>query len=202
MILRVNLLIILLSFGCVEINAQAKSERTVEAQLRKMYSDDDGEVRYFLKWFDLNGDGIPEALVHVRGPQVCGTSGCDTHIFWKRSGNYELISTIGLSRPLVIAALGRSHGWRNLIVFVAGGGVLPGYYAELRFNGKTYPDNPTVAPAKPLKGRPHGIVLIKNFKGYIGSKRLNLSARTDTDKTPLDSNQSATIIAVFYKPGS
>ena len=202
MILRVNLLIIVLSFGCVEINAQAKSERAVEAQLRKMCSDDDGEVRYFLNWFDLNGDGIPEALVHVRGPQVCGTSGCDTHIFWKRSGNYELISTIGLSRPLVIAALGRSHGWPNLIVFVAGGGVLPGYYAELRLNGKTYPDNPTVAPAKPLKGRPHGIVLIKNFKGYIGSKRLNLSARTDTDKTPLDSNQSATIIAVFYKLGS
>jgi hypothetical protein len=127
MILRVSLLIILLSFGCVDINAQAKSERAVEAQLRKMYSDDDGEVRYFLKWFDLNGDGIPE---------------------------------------------------------------------------KTYPDNPTVALAEPLKGRPHGIVLIKNFKGYIGSKRLNLSARTDTDKTPLDSNQSATIIAVFYKPGS
>jgi len=71
-----------------------------------------------------------------------------------------------LSRPLVIAALGRSHGWRNLIVFVAGGGILPGYYAELRFNGKTYPDNPTIKPAKRISGKPRGAVLIKDFRVY------------------------------------
>jgi len=202
MIFRLTLLTILLSFGCIDTNPQTPADATLEAKLRTMYSSDDGEVRYFLKWFDLNGDGVPEAIVHVSGPGVCGTSGCDTHIFAKRGNGYALISTIGLSRPLVIAGPRRSHGWRNLIVFVVGGGIVRGYYVELRFNGKTYPDNPTVKPAKQLTGRPRGAVLIKDFKVYTEGKRLTVSAGTDIDKTPLDSNQSATIIAAFYKPGS
>jgi len=121
---------------------------------------------YFPKSFDLNGDGTPEVIVHVVAPRVCGTGGCETHIFARLGASYKLISTIDLSRPLVIAALGRSHGWRNLIVFVAGGGVLQGYYAELRFNGKTYPDNPTIKPAKRISGKQRGTVLIKDFRVY------------------------------------
>jgi hypothetical protein len=140
--------------------------------LREVYSEDEGEARYFLKWFDLNGDGIPEAVVHVVGPHVCGTGGCDTHIFARRSGGYRLVSTVELSRPLVIASPRRTHGWRNLIVFVAGGGILPGYYAELRFNGRTYPDNPTVKPARRVRGKSRGAVLIKDYGVYTEGKPL------------------------------
>ena len=39
-----------------------------------------------------------------------------------------------------------SHGWRNLIVSVSGGGI-KAHDAELEYNGKSYPTNPTVAPA-------------------------------------------------------
>ena len=131
-VFRLTLLTIVISFGFVNISAQEKSTPTLVNELLKMYSNDDGEVRYFLKWFDLNGDGTLEAIVHVVGPRVCGTGGCDTHIFAKLGGGYKLISTIGLSRPLVIASPARSHGWRNLTVLVAGGGNMRGYYAELR----------------------------------------------------------------------
>ena len=41
-----------------------------------------------------------------------------------------------------------------------GGGIQPGYEAELRFDGKTYPANPSVPPARPLKGKPEGEMLI------------------------------------------
>jgi hypothetical protein len=169
--LRLTLLILLL-LACVKISAQTKSDSAVETQLREIYEADDGEARYFLKWFDLNGDGTPEAIVHVVGPRVCGTGGCDTHIFAKRGASYKLVSTIELSRPLIIASSSRSHGWRNLIVFVAGGGITPGYYVELRFNGKTYPDNPTVNPAKRIKGKPAGTVLIKSFANFKQGKPL------------------------------
>jgi len=171
-ILKLTVLTIVLFLGCLQVSAQAKLDSTLENQLRKMYSDDDGEVRYFSKSFDLNGDGKPEVIVHVVGPGVCGTGGCETHIFSKLGAGYKLISTIDLSRPLVIAALGRSHGWRNLIVFVAGGGNVAGYYAELRFNGKTYPDNPTLKPAKRISGKPRGTVLIKDFRSYTEGKPL------------------------------
>ena len=171
MILTFTILMIAL-FGSVDTGTQANSYSALETELRKMYSVDDGEVRYFLKWFDLNGDGTPEAIVHAVGPQVCGTSGCETHIFAKLGASYKLISTIGLSRPLVVASPRRSHGWRNLIVFVAGGGILPGYYAVLRFNGTTYPDNPTIKPVKRITGELRGAVLIKSFKAYTEGKRL------------------------------
>lgn len=173
MIFRLTVLILLLSLGCVDISAQTESDTSLITELRKLYSDDNGsDIRYFLKWFDLNGDGTPEAIVHVAGPQVCGTGGCDTHIFAKAGAGYKLISTIGLSRPTVIASPDRSHGWRNLIVFVAGGGILRGYYTELRFNGKTYPDNPTVKPAKRIRSKPRGTVLIEDFKFYTEGKPL------------------------------
>jgi hypothetical protein len=172
MILKLPFLTIALFLGCLHVSAQAKLDSTLENQLRKMYSADDGEVRYFARSFDLNGDGTPEVIVHAVGPGVCGTGGCATHIFARHGAVYKLISTIDLSRPLVIAALGRSHGWRNLIVFVAGGGNVRGYYAELRFNGRTYPDNPTVKPAKPIIGKPRGTVLIKDFRVYTEGKPL------------------------------
>ena len=172
MILKLTVLIIVLSLRCLDVSAQAKLDSSLENQLREMYSEDDGDVRYFPKSFDLNGDGTPEVIVHVVGPSVCGTGGCETHIFARLGTAYKLISTIDLSRPLVIAALGRSHGWRNLIVFVAGGGNVRGYYAELRFNGKTYPENPTLKPAKRISGKPRGTVLIKDFRFYTEGKRL------------------------------
>ncbi|HKN84894.1 MAG TPA: hypothetical protein VJW17_15725 [Pyrinomonadaceae bacterium] len=165
-------LLILISIAPVNIYAQTKGDAALETQLRQMYSGDEGEIRYFLKWFDLNGDGTPEAIVHVVGPSLCGTGGCDTHIFAKRGANYKLISTIGLTRPLIVASSLRSHSWRNLIVFVAGGGIYPGYYAELRFNGKTYPDNPTVKPAKRISGKPRGPVLIERFDDFRQGKPL------------------------------
>lgn len=172
MILKLTVLTIVFSLRCLDVFAQASLDSTLENQLRKMYSDDDREVRYFPKSFDLNGDGTPEVIVHTVGPGVCGTGGCATHIFAKRGASYKLVSTIDLSRPLVIAAAGRSHGWRNLIVFVAGGGNVPGNYAELRFNGKTYPKNPTLKPAKRISGKPRGTVLIKDFKFYTEGKPL------------------------------
>ena len=170
MVVRLTLLTLVLSFASIDIAAQ--SDSILETELRKMYTADDGDVRYFVKWFDLNGDGTPEAMVYVVGPQVCGTSGCDTHIFIKHGSGYKLVATIGLSHPLIVAASARSHGWRDLIVFVAGGGLLPGYYAELRFDGREYPDNPTVKPAQRIRGKPRGTVLIKDFKVYTEGKPL------------------------------
>ena len=172
MTLRLTLLLIVLSFPCINVSGQTGSDSVVETTLREVYCNEDGEVRYFLKWFDLNGDGISEAIVHVVGPEVCGTGGCTTHIFVKSGSRCKLVSTIDLSRPLIVASTARSNGWRNLIVFIAGGGILPGYYVELRFNGATYPDNPTVKPAKRINGKPRGTVLIKRFDNCKQGKRL------------------------------
>lgn len=162
---------LILLAACANAAAQTPPEQSVEAALRELYSDE-GEVHYFLKWFDLDGDGTPEAVVHVVGPMVCGSGGCDTVVLARRGGVYKPVSTISLTHPLVIASPRSTHGWHDLFVFVAGGGILPGYYAELKFDGRTYPDNPTDPPARRVRGKPRGVVLIRDFKDYTEGRRL------------------------------
>jgi len=164
----------------IEGDVQTRSDSALAAALREEYSDGDyGDFRYFLKWFDLNGDGKPEAIVYVAGPRVCGTGGCPTHIFVRREGGYKPVSTIALTRPLIIASQRRTHGWNNLIVFVAGGGILHGYYAELPFDGSTYPESASDKLAKEVKGQPQGVVLIKRFSSYLEGKSLKPQGGSD-----------------------
>jgi hypothetical protein len=164
----------------IQGDAQAQPDSALAAALREEYSDGDyGDFRYFLKWFDLNGDGEPEAIVYVAGPRVCGAGGCNTHIFARREGGYKLVSTIGISRPPIIASQRRTHGWNNLIVFAAGGGVLLGYYAELPFDGSTYPESASDKLAKEVKGQPQGVALINRFSSYLEGKSLKPQEGSD-----------------------
>src|SRR5215471_16296131 len=161
-------------------DVKTQSDAALVAALREEYSDGDyGDFRYFLEWFDLNGDGEPEAVVYVAGPRLCGSGGCPTHIFVRREGGYKPVSTIALTRPLIIAAQRRTHGWKNLIVFVAGGGILHGHYVELPFDGNTYPESASDKLAEEVKGQPQGVVLIKRFVSYLEGKPLNPQGGSD-----------------------
>ena len=101
-----------------------------------------------------------ETLVYLPAPDDCGSGGCTSLVFAQRGGNYQLVSSISLTRPPVIVSSHRTHGWKDLIVFVSGGGIEPGYYAVLRFDGKTYPENPTTAPATPLREQAQGVAYL------------------------------------------
>jgi hypothetical protein len=63
---------------------------------------------------------------------------------------YRVRGDISISRPPIAVLPTRTHGWRDISVFVAGGGILPGYSAVLPFDGEQYPENPSVPPARPL----------------------------------------------------
>jgi hypothetical protein len=145
--------------------------------LRREYADVKSEVRYFDSYFDLDGDGKDEAIVYIIGPDVCGSGGCETLIFALHGTEYKMISRIGLSRPPIIVLSKHSNGWRDLAVFVAGGGILPGYFAKLQFDGKAYPDNPTVDPAQPLKSKPAGAIVIPEKMRSVTEGKLLKSRR-------------------------
>lgn len=104
------------------------------------------EVRYFYNRVDLNADGKPEVIVFLLGSYICGTGGCDTLIFQTEGDGYRLVSDIPLSRSPILVSPNRTHGWNDLIMYVVGGGITRGYYVKLQFDGRTYPDNPTVLP--------------------------------------------------------
>ena len=80
-------------------------------------------------------------------------------ILKRYKGSWRVISHTYITRPPIRVLHWTSHGWHDLRVIVAGGGIINGYEADLPFNGKSYAYNPTMPPAKRLKGK-YGTVLI------------------------------------------
>jgi len=146
--------------------AAAPEAADVESRLRALYGDLGGELRYFDATTDLNGDGQAEIVVYAYGPMLCGTGGCDTLVFTPGVSGYQLVTTISVSRPPIQVSSRSANGWRNLLVHVSGGGIIPGYDAELSFDGTTYPSNPTVAPAEPAPDTEGAELLIPEFESF------------------------------------
>lgn len=127
-------------------------------------------ARYFYNKIDLNGDNKPEVLVHVVGPTFCGTGGCTTLIFKSAGQNYQLVSTITVSRLPIIVTNQKTNGWNDLILNARGGGrgsaSNSGLYL-VRFNGRTYPEAPD-----------RGIKLSQDFT-ITGKDLFNTNRSTD-----------------------
>jgi hypothetical protein len=118
------------------------------------------EPRYSAAAVDLNGDGRAEAVVYLESRGFCGTGGCGFEVFERSGGEWRIVAQTSIGWPPVRVLESRSHGWRDLAVIVAGGGINPGYEALLPFDGRSYPDNPSMPPARPLRPPPPGQVLI------------------------------------------
>jgi hypothetical protein len=144
----------------------------LEALLAARYADFAADARYFAGSADLDGDGVAEIIVHVAGPDVCGTGGCDTLVFTRKGGALRLLARIGPARPPIVVARSSTHGWRDLLVQVSGGGVPAGYAARLRFDGRSYPRNPTVRPAEQVSGGAEGRTVIAPFESYTEGRRI------------------------------
>jgi hypothetical protein len=133
--------------------------------LRENHADDDKNTRYFHAFVDLNGDGKNEAIVYIVGRSWCGSGGCPTLVLASDDSSYRVVTEISITNPPIRVLTRTSSGWPNLTVVVSGGGIQPGYEGELRFNGKTYPGNPTVPPARPMAGKVSEKVVIPSSRG-------------------------------------
>lgn len=127
------------------------SSATAEKSLKRFLQtfDNDRAARYVAAFADLNGDGKSEAVVYLISDKWCGSGGCNTIILTQDGGSWKILTSITISRPPIRVLTHRTHGWHSIGVRVEGGGINPGYEAELRFDGKTYPSNPSVPPARP-----------------------------------------------------
>lgn len=139
------------------------------------YPDYLGEVRYFQAEQDLNDDGKPEVIVHVVGPQVCGSGGCETLVFSREADKLTLVAEMTLTRPPVIVAEASTHGWHDLGVAISGGGESGGY-ARLHYDGEQYPSNPTVSPVETSGDKIEGSVAIPAFEDFTEGKLLREEA--------------------------
>lgn len=108
---------------------------------------DASPLLYALAWNDLDGDGADEAIVYLVSPYFCGTGGCNTLVLAQTGPMWRKVADISVSRTPISVLESSTKGWKDLIVAVSGGGG-PSGNALLRFNGETYPSNPTVPPAE------------------------------------------------------
>jgi peptidoglycan hydrolase-like protein with peptidoglycan-binding domain len=124
----------------------ARIEAGIRSELNLGFRD---RIRYMFQSLDLDGTGPREMmLVYLMGSQVCGTGGCTMLVMQASENGYRVISRIPAVQQPVIISNQRTNGYPDLIIYTAGGGLAPAY-RRLRFNGSSYPTNPTGEPALP-----------------------------------------------------
>lgn len=126
--------------------APANAEEDVRHFLLQEYPDA-GAMQYALAWSDLDGDGANEAIVHIVSPMLCGTGGCNTLVLAPAGPMWRKVGDISVSRTPITVLDSETRGWKDLTVDIGGGGGAAGT-ALLKFDGKAYPENPTVSPAE------------------------------------------------------
>lgn len=143
--MRLRLAVIILG-AFAAFAAKASPPRSLSAAVREWRPTlPPHTFRYAL--VDLNDDGSRDAVVLINDSRYCGSGGCTLLVFRGNGqhghGSFELLSVSTVSRE-PIAVLGeKRHGWHTLTVTIGGGGIRP-CAAIMRFNGQTYPTNPSI----------------------------------------------------------
>ena len=106
--------------GTGYLNYEHTRNRNIEDAIRDyMDKDELGQLEYFYNYIDLNGDGLDEKLVYLRGDYVSGYEGSPMLIL---DENYNLITSISLTRIPVIIDREKTDGWNNIILSHSSGG--------------------------------------------------------------------------------
>ena len=141
--------------------AAAQPSRSLHGFLQTHFADARAQwpdTTYVSAFADLNGDGRDEALVSLYSGLFCGSGGCALYIYTPAGGSWREVAELTIVNAPVRLLDSRTRGWRDLAVHVRGGGMEIPYEARIRFDGRTYASNPSLAPR--LRGRSPGRVLI------------------------------------------
>ncbi|MCP9221497.1 hypothetical protein MKP08_01880 [Erythrobacter sp. LQ02-29] len=115
-------------------------------------------TRYRIAHADLNDDGSDETLIYAEDQGsdgdglFCGSGGCTLFVLAHDASNYRVVTKTTITWAPIRVLPETSNGWHDLGVHIAGGGILPGYDVRLRYDGASYPTNPSVPPAVRRRG--------------------------------------------------
>ncbi len=142
--------------------SETQKDPQLERAIAQVYElNEEDEVRYYYNRLDLNGDGRLETIVYLTGSTLCGSGGCSAVIFKQENDKYEKLSQFTLANTPIIISNKRTNGYKDIIMYVSGGGIEP-FYAHLKYDGVTYPSNPSSAPPLPKDANISGIAVISD----------------------------------------
>lgn len=99
-------------------------------------------VFYYYTKVDLNDDYIPEYFIYAYGPMLSGSGGASALIL---SDNYKEISRFTLVQTPITISKHKTKNWKDIVMTVSGGGATPSTVV-MKFDGETYPSNPSLQP--------------------------------------------------------
>lgn len=134
-------------FSVLATLAVAATPEGVQSALQAI----DAEIKpehYEIAQADLDSDGRDDVFVLMNGQSAYRGSG-GTTLFVLRSvqGKLVRVGRVSVINDPIYLRKTKSHGLRDLLVTVSGGGAKPGL-AALAFDGETYPASPGEAVAK------------------------------------------------------
>lgn len=133
-------------------NTSVKTDSTVtttpapqlSAFLKKYYQKDleknllDSNSRKFIySEYDLNQDGKKETFIGLTGGYFCGSGGCTALLL---ADNGDLITKFTVAEYPFTISTSATNNWKDILIESAGKQHL------LKFDGKTYPSNPSIQP--------------------------------------------------------
>ena len=116
------------------------------------------QIKYAYSLVDLNGDGANEALVYVDAGMVCGTGGCGLDVFARHGPAWHRVASMTIGYAPIQVLPTKTNGWHDLGIY-SRFSATEGNQARLRFDGATYPRNPSVPPAEPMPAASENIVI-------------------------------------------
>lgn len=133
-------LILCLSFVIFGCSNQAVQKPDLQQSVSE--ATQESEPVFSIGYADLNGDGLEDALVFLKGMQWCGSGGCTLMVFENLGDNYQLISKSSVTSTPISVAKTETNGWKDLIVWSRGAGLV-----VMTFDGNKYPHNPSLEPS-------------------------------------------------------
>ena len=144
------------------VTPQTSADEASVKTFLQSHAQNDKEARYIVAFRDLNGDGTREAIAYLISNDWCGSGGCSLFILTKAGRSWRVVTRTTVTQLPVRVLSATSHGWHSISVWVQGGGIQPGYEAELPFNGRRYPGNPSASPARRAKKNSPGEEIISS----------------------------------------
>lgn len=155
-----------LSYTVSEMKRDKALEEAIAKELdydKKSY----GPIRYYYKNIDLNDDGNREVFAYLVGSYVSGSGGSSAIVFERDGEEYKALSRFSLVRNPIIISDSKTNGYRDIIMSVSGGGVEQ-FYSHIKFDGKTYPGNPSVQEEVSSDSISGTAIISEDISDYMG----------------------------------